>query len=207
LNSTPVILQSAPLIMQVTQDQSAACRDYDHYLPAEVEGISGRRYGAVDIPMRPRPDLRRGPCNRGATADSVVTDVAGGCRDGDERCGGREWFAQTGGQHGTLLIFGTGIRLRVKGVVYAVGLWRLTVDPESGDLIAQECHGNFDVLEPEILQTICSLLGLGTLDRDRRNADLLLRSRRHESNMCMQRRLSHMRESRDYAAVVWSTFW
>ena len=30
---------------------------------------------------------------------------------------------------GTVLIFGTGIHLRVKGQVYAIGLWRLTIDP------------------------------------------------------------------------------
>jgi hypothetical protein len=60
---------------------------------------------------------------------------------------------------GTLSIFGTGIHLRVKGVVYAIGLWRLTVDLETDELIAQEYHGNFDVTRPEIVDTICSLLG------------------------------------------------
>jgi hypothetical protein len=60
---------------------------------------------------------------------------------------------------GTVLIFGTGIHLRVKGQVYAIGLWRLTFDPEAGELIDQEYHGRFDVLQPEIIEAICSLLG------------------------------------------------
>ena|SRR5215203_3634797 len=60
---------------------------------------------------------------------------------------------------GTVLIFGTGIHLRVKGEVYAIGLWRLTIDPETGELIDQEYHGRFDVLQPEIIEAICSLLG------------------------------------------------
>ena len=60
---------------------------------------------------------------------------------------------------GTVLIFGTGIHLRVKGRVYAVGLWRLTVDRLTGELIDQEYHGRFDVLQPEIIEAICSLLG------------------------------------------------
>ena len=60
---------------------------------------------------------------------------------------------------GTVLWFGTGIHLRVKGQVYAIGLWRLTIDPETGELIDQEYHGRFDVLQPEIIAAICSLLG------------------------------------------------
>jgi hypothetical protein len=35
---------------------------------------------------------------------------------------------------------------------------RLTID-ENGELIDQEYHGRFDVLAPEIVETICSLLG------------------------------------------------
>jgi hypothetical protein len=62
---------------------------------------------------------------------------------------------------GTLSIFGTGIHLRIKGAVYAIGLWRLTVDLETGELVAQEYHGNFDVTAPEIVPTICALLGPG----------------------------------------------
>jgi hypothetical protein len=61
---------------------------------------------------------------------------------------------------GTLLIFGTGIHLKVKGQVYAIGLWRLTFD-EAGELINQEYHGRFDVQQPEIIDAICSLLGPG----------------------------------------------
>ena len=60
---------------------------------------------------------------------------------------------------GTLLVFGTGIHLKVKGQVYAIGLWRLTFDPETGEILNQEYHGMFDVLQPEIIDAICSLLG------------------------------------------------
>ena len=60
---------------------------------------------------------------------------------------------------GTLSIFGTGIHLRVKGEVYAIGLWRITVDLETDEVIAQEYHGTFDVTRSEIVDTICSLLG------------------------------------------------
>jgi hypothetical protein len=62
-------------------------------------------------------------------------------------------------QDGDLLIFGTGIHLKVDGQVYAIGLWRLTVDLDTDELIAQEYHGNFDVTEPEIGDRICALLG------------------------------------------------
>ncbi len=57
------------------------------------------------------------------------------------------------------LVFGTGIHRRVKGEVYAIGLWRLTFDPETGELVDQEYHGRFDVLAPELGETVCSLLG------------------------------------------------
>ena len=60
---------------------------------------------------------------------------------------------------GNLLIFGTGIHLKVDGVVYAIGLWRLTIDLDTEELVAQEYHGNFDVLEPEIRDTLCAQLG------------------------------------------------
>jgi hypothetical protein len=60
---------------------------------------------------------------------------------------------------GDLLVFGTGIHLRVKGAVYAIGLWRLTFDLETDELVAQEYHGRFDVQQPEIVDAICSLLG------------------------------------------------
>lgn len=71
--------------------------------------------------------------------------------------GGLDKFTEN--PDGTLLIFGTGIHLRVKGQVYAIGLWRLTIDLQTGELIDQEYHGRFDVLAPEIGETICSLLG------------------------------------------------
>ena len=64
--------------------------------------------------------------------------------------------------NGTLLIFGTGIHLRVKGQVYAIGLWRLTVNLETDELVAQEYHGNFDVQAPQIAETVCSLLSPGS---------------------------------------------
>ena len=70
---------------------------------------------------------------------------------------GLDKFTET--PDGTLLIFGTGIHLRVKGEVYAIGLWRLTVDLQTGELIDQEYHGRFDVLAPQIVETICTLLG------------------------------------------------
>jgi hypothetical protein len=54
---------------------------------------------------------------------------------------------------GTLSIFGTGIHLRVKGVVYAIGLWRLTVELETDEVITREYHGNFDVTRDEITST------------------------------------------------------
>jgi hypothetical protein len=62
---------------------------------------------------------------------------------------------------GTQLVFGTGIHLRVKGQVYAIGLWRLTVNLETGELVAQEYHGNFDVQAPQLAETVCSLLSPG----------------------------------------------
>jgi hypothetical protein len=62
-------------------------------------------------------------------------------------------------QDGDVLIFGTGIHLRVKGTTSAVGLWRLTVDAESGELVAEEYYGNFDVTVDEIGPLLCELLG------------------------------------------------
>ena len=62
-------------------------------------------------------------------------------------------------QDGNVLVFGTGIHLKIKGVTTAVGLWRLVVDGETGELISQEYHGNFDVTQPEIVPTLCALLG------------------------------------------------
>lgn len=60
---------------------------------------------------------------------------------------------------GTVSVFGTGIHLRVKGEAYAIGLWRLTVDPSTGDLLDATYHGNFGLEQPEIVPYICARLG------------------------------------------------
>jgi hypothetical protein len=60
---------------------------------------------------------------------------------------------------GNVLVFGTGIHLRIKGVVYAIGLWRLVFDFDTGELLEQSYHGNFDLTNPEIDQFICDQLG------------------------------------------------
>jgi hypothetical protein len=60
---------------------------------------------------------------------------------------------------GTLSIFGTGIHLRVKGEAYAIGLWRLVIDPTNEGLLDASYHGNFGLEEPEILPYICARLG------------------------------------------------
>jgi hypothetical protein len=44
---------------------------------------------------------------------------------------------------GTITIFGTGIHFRVKGVYRDIGLWIVTLDPESGDILSVEQHGSF----------------------------------------------------------------
>jgi hypothetical protein len=59
---------------------------------------------------------------------------------------------------GTISVFGTGIHLRVKGDAYAIGLWRLVIDPDTGDLLDASYHGNFGLEEPEIVPYICSRL-------------------------------------------------
>lgn len=60
---------------------------------------------------------------------------------------------------GTLSIHGTGIHFRVKGEAYAIGLWRLVVDPVAEVLISAEYHGNFDLEQPDIVPFICERLG------------------------------------------------
>ncbi len=60
---------------------------------------------------------------------------------------------------GTLTIFGTGIHLKVKGGAHAIGRWVLVIDPRTGSLISAEYHGRFDVLEPEIVDYLCTRLG------------------------------------------------
>jgi hypothetical protein len=60
---------------------------------------------------------------------------------------------------GTLSVFGTGIHLRVKGEEYAIGLWRLVIDPETGELLDASYHGNFGLEQPDIDPYICARLG------------------------------------------------
>ena len=61
-------------------------------------------------------------------------------------------------EDGTISIFGTGIHLKVNGGASAIGLWRLMFDPETGTLVSQEYHGNFDLVAPELLDYICGQL-------------------------------------------------
>jgi hypothetical protein len=61
-------------------------------------------------------------------------------------------------EDGTLSIFGTGIHLKLKGGVKAIGLWRLVVDLETGELISEEYYGRFDVGAPGIVEAICEAL-------------------------------------------------
>jgi hypothetical protein len=58
-------------------------------------------------------------------------------------------------EDGTLSIFGTGIHLKLKGGVKAIGLWRLVDDLETGELISEDYHGRFDVGAPGIVEAIC----------------------------------------------------
>jgi hypothetical protein len=59
---------------------------------------------------------------------------------------------------GTFTIHGTGIHLRVKGEFYAIGLWVLTIDEATGELLSAEYHGNFDGGIEEGGAYICSQL-------------------------------------------------
>jgi hypothetical protein len=60
---------------------------------------------------------------------------------------------------GTLRIQGTGIHFKEQGGPRATGLWILTVDPETGELLDAAFHGHFD-LGPETIDAyICSRLG------------------------------------------------
>jgi hypothetical protein len=60
---------------------------------------------------------------------------------------------------GTVTVHGTGIHFKVKGEAYAIGLWRITFDPVTGETISAEYHGNFGLEEPEIVPFICARLG------------------------------------------------
>jgi len=59
---------------------------------------------------------------------------------------------------GTVTVFGTGIHLRVKGQFYAIGLWVLTFDEATGELLSGEYHGNFDGGIDEVGAFVCAQL-------------------------------------------------
>lgn len=59
---------------------------------------------------------------------------------------------------GTITIFGTGIHLKLKGGQKAIGLWRLVVDPETGELVSEEYHGRFDVGAEGTVRVLCEAL-------------------------------------------------
>ena len=59
---------------------------------------------------------------------------------------------------GTISIFGTGIHLKLKGGQKAIGLWRLVVDPETGELVSEEYHGRFDVGAEGTIRALCEAL-------------------------------------------------
>jgi hypothetical protein len=61
-------------------------------------------------------------------------------------------------EDGTISIFGTGIHLKLKGGEKAIGLWRLTFDPATEELISEEYHGRFDVDAAGTAQAICEAL-------------------------------------------------
>jgi hypothetical protein len=60
---------------------------------------------------------------------------------------------------GTFSVHGTGIHFKEKGGPRATGLWVLTIDPLTGDLLDAEYHGHFDLEQDEIDAYICSRLG------------------------------------------------
>jgi hypothetical protein len=59
---------------------------------------------------------------------------------------------------GTVTVFGTGIHLRVKGEIQQIGLWILTFDEATGELLSAEYHGNFDGGIEEGAAYICAKL-------------------------------------------------
>ena len=61
-------------------------------------------------------------------------------------------------EDGTITIHGTGIHFRHKGQFYAIGLWVLTIDGETGELLSAEYHGNFDGGIEEGAAYICAKL-------------------------------------------------
>jgi hypothetical protein len=60
---------------------------------------------------------------------------------------------------GTVTVHGTGIHFKLKGEAYAIGLWRITFDGQTGETVAAEYYGNFGLEEPDILPFICDRLG------------------------------------------------
>jgi hypothetical protein len=60
---------------------------------------------------------------------------------------------------GTVRVQGTGIHFKEHGGPRATGLWILTIDPDTGELLDAEYHGHFDLKADEIDAYICSRLG------------------------------------------------
>ena len=61
-------------------------------------------------------------------------------------------------EDGTITIHGTGIHFRHKGQFYAIGLWVLTLDGATRELLSAEYHGNFDGGVEDIAPYLCSQL-------------------------------------------------
>ena len=64
----------------------------------------------------------------------------------------------TSNPDGTVTVFGTGIHLRVKGEIVQIGLWILTFDEATEELVSAEYHGNFDAGVEEVGAYICAKL-------------------------------------------------
>jgi hypothetical protein len=64
----------------------------------------------------------------------------------------------TSNPDGTVTVFGTGIHLRVKGEIVQIGLWILTFDEATEELLSAEYHGNFDAGVEEVGAYICAKL-------------------------------------------------
>ena len=61
-------------------------------------------------------------------------------------------------EDGTITIHGTGIHFRHKGQFYAIGLWVLTLDGATRELLSAEYHGNFDGGVEDLAPYLCSQL-------------------------------------------------
>ena len=64
----------------------------------------------------------------------------------------------TSNPDGTVTVFGTGIHLRVKCEIQQIGLWILTFDEATEELLSAEYHGNFDGGVEEGAAYICAKL-------------------------------------------------